>query len=159
MNVQSVRRFTLLVWLMFPLGLVAAPFSSLEEQMTREEFEASGLDRLTPQELARLNAWISRKVAGAAVPAAVEPEPAQDRRGLKRVDARPIVSRIAGAFTGWRGRTLFELENGQVWQQVGGGVFRVKLDSPEVIIEPAMFDSWRLKVKGYNASVKVRRIR
>jgi len=38
-------------------------------------------------------------------------------------------------------------------------VFRVKLDSPEVIIEPAMFDSWRLKVKGYNASVKVRRIR
>ncbi len=161
-SVQTVKRLTLAACLLLPWAGQAAPFSSLEEQMTQAEFEAAGLNRLSPEELARLNAWIAARMPEGRLPAeAVTTVPGtEDRRGFKEpVDDRPIVSTIPGQFTGWRGNTRFELANGQVWEQVGGGVFKVKLDNPEVTIEPAMFGSWRLKVKGYNATTKVRRIR
>ncbi len=161
-DVQTVKRLTLAVCVCLPFVVHAAPFTSLEEQMTQAEFEAAGLNRLTPVELARLNAWIAEKMpegrlSAEAVTTVAEPV---DRRGLKESgDEDPIVSTLPGLFTGWRGKTRFELANGQVWEQVGGGVFKVKVQDPEVVIEPAMFGSWRLKIKGYNASTKVRRIR
>ncbi len=160
--VQTVKWLTLGVGLSLLSATWAAPFTSLEEQMTRAEFEAAGLHRLTPVELARLNAWIAQKMPEGRLPAEAVTTVAEpvDRRGLKEVPAdEPIVSTIPGLFTGWRGKTRFELANGQVWEQVGGGVFKVKVQDPEVVIEPAMFGSWRLKIKGYNASTKVKRIR
>ena len=38
--------------------LAAEGFSSLEEQMTGKEFTAAGLDKLSAEELAVLNAWV-----------------------------------------------------------------------------------------------------
>ena len=71
-----------------------------------------------------------------------------------------MVSRIAGPFTGWDGKTKFVLENGQVWQQVEAGSLRgVSIDSPAVEIEPAFLGSWLLRVEGYNQRLRVRRIK
>jgi len=69
-----------------------------------------------------------------------------------------ITSRIIGEFSGWNGRTVFELENGQVWQQSSNGLLIVKLTNPRVTIKKATF-SYKLSVEGYNASVSVRRVK
>ena len=42
----------------------------IERQMTPEEFKAAGLDKLTPEELARLNAWLGRTISSEADKAA-----------------------------------------------------------------------------------------
>jgi hypothetical protein len=69
-----------------------------------------------------------------------------------------IESRIVGKFEGWRGGTLFRLENGQVWQQSGQGRFIYRADSPVVTIRRAALGSYRLRVAGLNRSITVRRI-
>lgn len=92
-----------------------------------------------------------------AVPAAPD-----DDFGLESVrtkDTREISSRLDGEFTGWSGRTLFKLENGQVWRQSEPGRFRTQLDRPLITIERGAFNSYRLKVAGMNRSVRVKRIR
>ena len=73
-------------------------------------------------------------------------------------EADQITSRIIGEFKGWNGETVFELENGQVWQQSGNGLLIVRLTNPKVTIKKARF-AYKLSVEGYNASVSVRKIK
>lgn len=144
-------------------GTVSAQeFSSLEERMSHAEFKAAGLDKLTPEELAQLNAWLSQEVGEVARSAT--PPPAVDRRGFEGSGNNydDIETRIAGEFTGWDGRDgRFVLTNGQVWQSVdpGSQLRGVKLDSPLVKIEAGAFGAWFLSVEGYNTRVKVKRVK
>ena len=147
----------------------AEGFSSLEEQMSGKEFMATGLNKLSPQELDALNAWIRARslatldapVAGAAAVAATTP--AEDQRGLKtqksEEDRTPITSRIDGRFSGWDGQTVFKLENGMIWEQADKDKFYIKeIENPVVTIEPGMFGTWRLSVEGFNSDCRVERI-
>lgn len=128
--------------------------------MSEAEFKAAGLDRLTPEELAALNAWLQHRTAGGA-PAATYVPPSEDRTGFRDpVDSDGVVSRIAGEFAGWDGNTQFTLENGQIWEQAESASMRgVQVDSPAVTIRPAFMGSWLLKVEGFNQTVRVRRIK
>ncbi len=136
----------------------AQQFSSLEERMSAAEFKAAGLDKLSPEELARLNAWLSREVDETAREVAASVP--SDQRGFR--EAGDIATRIVGKFTGWNGRDgRFTLSNGQVWQSIDpnarfGGV---ELDNPEVVVEQGAFGSWYLSVVGYNSRVQVKRIK
>lgn len=154
---------TSLVLLALATGAASAQeFSTLEERMSAKEFKAAGLDKLTPEELAQLNAWLSQEVgevAGSAAPAA-----AVDRRGFENTggDFSDIETRIAGEFTGWDGREgRFVLTNGQVWQSVdpSSRLRGIKLDSPLVKIEAGTFGAWFLTVEGYNTRVRVKRVK
>jgi len=151
-------------------GTVAAQtsFSSLEERMTAREFRDAGLDKLSDEELAALNRWIRQRslaegevmVPSTAVSATAQA--GEDRRGFNdRGGDEPIRSRIVGAFEGWDGDTVFELENGMVWQQNEVGTFRPRrMEDPAVEIRQGFLGSvWYLKVDGYNTQVKVRRLR
>ena len=66
----------------------AAAQEALQDKMTPAEFKAAGLDKLTPAELASLNAWLQGKVSEesrkAATKAAAEArkEVAQSTRGF-----------------------------------------------------------------------------
>ena len=73
-------------------------------------------------------------------------------------EAGQITSRIIGEFKGWNGETVFELENGQVWQQSSNGLLIVRLTNPKVTIKKARF-AYKLSVEGYNSSVSVRKIK
>jgi hypothetical protein len=144
----------------------AQTFSSLEERMSAAEFSAAGLDKLSPAELARLNAWLEANLPrGGASAVSAAPAPAEDRRGLRdRYDSKDaIISRIDGDFTGWDGggprKTRFILQNGQIWEQIDTSVFVLRATDPVVTIEPAMFDSWVLRVEGHNQAVRVKRVR
>lgn len=139
---------------------MAQEFSSLEERMSEAEFKAAGLDKLTPEELANLNTWLSGKVQ----PAATAAVPVDDRRGFRSSgndDGPAVVSRIAGEFRGWRQKgDRFVLENGQVWEITDFTTkMVVRLQDPIVRIEPGVFSAWWLSVEGYNAKVKVKRVK
>lgn len=154
---------TTLVLLALAAGSATAQeFSSLEERMSAKEFKAAGLDKLTPEELAQLNAWLSQEVGEVARSAA--PAAPVDRRGFESSGNHydDIETRIAGEFKGWDGRDgRFVLTNGQVWQSVdpGSRLRGINLDSPLVKIEAGAFGSWYLSVEGYNTRVQVKRVK
>lgn len=153
------------------LSLAASParaqeFSSLEERMSAAEFRAAGLDKLTPEELAKLNEWLRGKQALAPAGSAYTPaQPVEDRRGFYpdavSDDGSPIYSSIVGPFTGWSKRgDKFTLANGQVWEAIDSTTrLKVKLENPSVTLTPGMINGWFLQVDGYNTKVRVKRVR
>jgi len=165
------RLLTAILTIALPLSLLAAEgFSSLEEQMNGKEYTAAGLNKLTPEELDKLNAWIRAHSLGtldqpkAGAYAAASGGDNQDERGfenqkISEMDRSPITSRIKGGFTGWDGHAVFELENGMIWEQADKDKFYIReVQNPEVTIEPHAFHTWRIAVEGYASECRVRRI-
>lgn len=69
-----------------------------------------------------------------------------------------IESGIEDEFTGWDDETKFELQNGQIWQQVSYAYTYHYAYRPSVVIySPG--NGYRLKVEGMNDIIEVRRIR
>jgi hypothetical protein len=169
------RILIVIVVMLFAFPLVASEgFSTLEEQMTGKEFTGAGLDKLTPDELAALNAWIrKRSLATIDVPASATAAAATtssatestdgDQRGFRsekdEEDRSPITSRIVGTFSGWDGQTVFKLENGMIWEQADKDKFYIReVENPVAVIEPGIFGTWRLHIEGYNSKCRVERI-
>jgi len=162
-------------------SLEAAEPGVLERLLTPDEFLRAGLNKLSPEELAFLDARLARAgvstpqagprppAADAALPPPLpqlpqgeaafgnEPELHAQAERMQRVPTS-IRSRIPGAFTGWEGKTDFHLENGQVWRQVDGSRFSVSLVDPTVVIEKGLLGAFYLRVEGYGSSVKVKRV-
>lgn len=158
---RRLLNVSLLLLALFGSHAMAQEFSTLEERMSEAEFKAAGLDKLSPEELANLNTWLSGRVqTGGAVAA----EPVEDRRGFRSSpdeDDGEIVSSIAGEFRGWRQKgDRFVLTNGQVWEVTDSTQkFVVKMFDPVVRIKPGSFSAWFLTVDGHNSSVKVKRVK
>ena len=135
----------------------AAEFSSLEERMSQAQFHAAGLDKLSPQELKTLNDWLrgheTVTVTQQQVTATGQPVfyPTESTREI-------IESRIDGSFSGWRGHTVFHLENGQEWTQAESGSFtNGTYDHPKVRVKPMLLGSWLLSIEACGCSVRVQR--
>jgi hypothetical protein len=164
------KLLTVILSLILPLSVIAAEgFSSLEEQMSGKEFTATGLGKLTPEELEALNNWIRRhsvatldQPKGGSYTADADTE--EDQRGFKnkndsKEDRSAITSRVKGSFRGWDGNTVFALENGMIWEQADKEKFYVKeVQNPEITITPGMFGTWRLSMVGHNSACRVERI-
>jgi hypothetical protein len=117
-----------------------------------------GLNRLTDAERADLDAAIQAYMNGTLTEVRRE----EKVRKLGKVPPAPdpelrLQSRIAGPFLGWSGKTVFRLENGQVWQQVGTDKYYHPFpDGVEVTIFPGSFGTFRLSLPT-GATVIVRR--
>ncbi len=142
-----------------PFALAAPPAMSaqkLQEKMSTEEFRSAGLHRLSPEELGYLNQWL--------FPAAPEKTASFGQEQLPSAVPAPVTSnpeiatRIAGKFTGWDGRTVFRLENGQVWQQRQAGTYSYRAESPEVTIRRGNF-GYYLKVVTTRRQIPVKRLK
>ena len=74
---------------------------------------------------------------------------------------RPVIEQhIVGVFSGWRGHTVFTLDNGQQWQQAESGVLDTgKISNPAVKIKPMLLGSWLMYVDGCGCNVRVQRIK
>ncbi|HEV8619080.1 MAG TPA: hypothetical protein VGQ70_06245, partial [Candidatus Udaeobacter sp.] len=117
----------------------------------------AGLQKLTPDERARLDEFIRRFVASSNQVAA---EKAVDRAVKERKVTPPeiIQSRIIGPFTGFTGSTVFTLENGQRWRQAQpDSRYFPKVESPPVIIVKDRI-GYRMYVAG-GGDVRVSRLR
>ena len=146
----------------------SAPLTSnVEQQMSADEFKAAGLDKLSAQELASLNAWLQRKV-GQETAKAVEVAKEEGRKEVKEKNRgffdfgsqEPIQSNIVGEFKGFANGKQYTLANGQVWEQIEpASLAGVRKTDPEVSIKPGMFNNWFMQIKGYNTAAKVRRVK
>jgi hypothetical protein len=135
----------------------------IEQQMSYEQFKAAGLDKLTPEQLANLNAWLEGRVqveTAKAVEVAKQ-ESQDDRRGLFSSESRePVTGQLDGSFSGFGKGRQFTLDNGQVWKQIDDAALSAKLTSPQVRITPSiMGGAWYLSVEGYNTRAKVQRVK
>jgi hypothetical protein len=136
----------------------AKEFPGVQKSMSPKAFEDAGLNKLTPEELDRLNDFIRRYVGSAnqeAANAAVENAVKENK-----VSSQPqvIESRIVGPFHGYNGRSRFALENGQVWaqsQQVSRSY--APIDSPPVIIVKGKW-GWRMYILG-GGDIRVSRMK
>lgn len=138
-----------LAWLLLAVAVttVRAADPGLWGQLTPEERRAAGLDQLTPEQQAALDALAGRyaregarqvreqvkQEARAEAVAQVTPAVREEvRRELKAeqkaqeesriglpAEAKDavIASRVVGRFSGWSGAEVFRLENGQTWVQ------------------------------------------
>ena len=143
-----------------PLIVLAQQFSSLEERMSPADFKAAGLDKLSPEELARLNAFVRTEMEQRVSEARGKQDPKRVGFHDSGANRDVIVSTITGRFTGWDGGTTFHLANGQVWHQINSDsrLAGIRLQDPVVTIKPGLFGSWELTVKGYSAVAKVERV-
>ena len=163
-TISKLLILTCLLW--SPTVSAQQSFSSLEERMTGQEFTNAGLDRLTASELEVINNWIRTHSLGQNQQGHAgcgEFQSSGDHGNtsdnIKYENEETIITRIKGEFRGWDGATVFELENGMIWVQKESGSFYISaIESPEVTIEPGIFNSWKLSVVGYNNKVKVERI-
>ena len=136
----------------------------IEQDMSAEEFKAAGLDKLTPDELARLNTWLGRRIETATAQAETltKDRIEQENRGfLPFGSAEPIVAKLQGDFRGFQRGREYTLDNGQVWRQVDEATLvGARLTNPGVRITPSKIGRvWYLAVDGFNTRAKVERVR
>jgi len=75
------------------------------------------------------------------------------------LDVKRIESRYVGSFEGWSGDTIFELENGQVWQQSQSGRLVYRAQDPKIVIKRGMLGGYYLSVDDVNRRVRVKRLK
>ncbi|MDA0927177.1 MAG: hypothetical protein O2861_03750 [Proteobacteria bacterium] len=174
MTKSSLFACFLLSPIFFGSSLLAQDIPDIEELMTAEELRATGVDGLSNAEKRALNAWLQRFRDGeisAAIEEAVAEAPVSTDTGARVIRTEPedvypppresqeILSRIAGEFNGWEGRTRFTLENGQVWEQRRSSRWKVSLQSPEVRLYQNFLGAWEMEVVAEDRAIGVRRIR
>lgn len=135
----------------------------IERQMSAEEFKAAGLDKLSPAELARLNAWLNRTVVQESTKAREEgrQEVVKKHRGFFDFgDGEVIESRLVGEFRGFASRREYTLENGETWQQTDATtLYGVRGNNLPVTIRPGVLGAWWMRVEGSGVQAKVKRIK
>lgn len=158
MPTLRLPRLLVLAAALAALPALAAP--PIQQQMTPEEFRAAGLDKLSAEELARLNAWLGRTIetetekAASAAKKRVE----DDNRGFFNFgSSEPIRSSIVGEFRGFGNGRSYTLANGQVWRQTDdASLVGVRLTDPAVTITPSLVgNAWYLSVGRYGTRAKV----
>jgi hypothetical protein len=167
---RPIRALLLATLLALPALAVAQQAPPLEQAMSSTEFKAAGLDKLSAEELARLNAWLDRRVqeqASAAVAAAVEQareegrqEVVEKNRGFFHFGSQePIEASIVGEFAGFSSGRRYTLDNGQVWEQTDAATLAgVRKNNPRVRIKPGALGAWWMRIDGYNKQAKVQRV-
>lgn len=161
MSKPAALLLSLVAFTMAGAAAAAENFSTLEERMSDAEFRAAGLDRLTAEELANLNAWLAQRNVS------TRPAPAGGSAGFKpdglfgdSGDRGRVVSRATSNQDEIGVGTTIALENGQSWRVTDGSLsLSGGLAGRTVTIEPAMLGSWLLKVEGYNRALRATRVR
>jgi hypothetical protein len=117
---------------------------TIKEMMSPEEFNAAGLNKLSADELQKLDAWLQgyRQVAEQAAE-----KKATARAARTKLDV--LVSRVDGTFNGLTGRTIIRLEDGTVWKQANAeDRYRARVtDHPAAAVVHGIF-GYKMQVEG-----------
>lgn len=119
----------------------------IQQAMTPEEFKAAGLNKLSSEELQKLNAWLQgyREVAEKTA----EKKATARAATVERAKMDMLVSRVDGTFNGLTGRTVIRLEDGTVWKQANADDrYRPKVtDHPAAVVIHGIF-GYKMQVEG-----------
>ena len=116
--------------------------AGIQQAMTPEEFRAAGLEKLTPAELEKLNAWIQGDRAKAVK---VAEKKVNERAAREKTNL--IVSRVDGIWNGIAPGMVIQLEDGSKWKLANrdehyGG----RADHPAVAVWKAGMFGWKMRV-------------
>ena len=139
------------------LSAHAQQTDGLQQRMSSSDFKAAGLDKLSPDELATLDAWLSShgKVTTRVVTETGKPVfyPSDQKRTR-------MVTHINGHFDGWSKDHEFTLANGQVWKTIDSDPKSCRpTDNVAVEIKPSLMGTWMMYVPSCYDSAHVKRVR
>lgn len=140
-----------------PALALAQQDGGLQQRMSKTEFTAAGLDKLSPQELVNLNAWLSShpKVTTRMVNSSGKQVFYADHKKRSTIDTR-----INGHFDGWSKGHTFTMANRQQWMVTDPDPHSCNpSDNTEVKIKPSILGSWLMYVPSCYENVHVKRIR
>ncbi|PLW83536.1 hypothetical protein CWI75_04060 [Kineobactrum sediminis] len=141
------------------LGATAAlaaqrSFPDIEQLMSADEFRNTGLHRLSEAEREALNRWLVTYTAEEA------PEMLRSNPEVRAAEsAIRIEATIKTPFDGWSGKTVFYLDNGQVWQQRLSGRYFHRGDNRAVVIEKNLLGFFKMTMTSSGKTVGVTRLR
>src|SRR5262249_6772811 len=150
-----MKRLLLALLLTFaaaPLAFAQNPeFPGVEKAMTPEQLAATGMNKLSPSERAKLNEFIrtytnasNKRAAEVASTTAVD-------RAVRQNKVQPpqvIESRMVHDYKGFNSRTIITLENGQKWKPASGDdVPHQTVPRPGVVILKDMF-GFKMYIEG-----------
>ena len=151
-TISPFYRFTLLSILLFfsAAAVVRAQEESgdIQKMMSPDEFKAAGLDKLSTEELQKLNDWLHGYRQEAVQAAEKTAEVKATKEGRRKFDV--IVSRVVGPFYGLKGNTIIRLEDGTAWKQATKSD-RVKgpgLDHLGVAVYNAGLFGYKMRIQG-----------
>lgn len=161
--------FSLLALALYPGHALAqrSNAADLQQQMSPEQFRAAGLDKLSPDELAALNAWLQGRVEQSisqvreqALEEGRQEVIVRHRGFLSFGSDEPIVAVLPGRFSGFAKGRQYLLDNGQVWEQTDDArLSGASGNDRQVRISPGLMGAWYLQVDGINTRAKVRRVK
>lgn len=156
----------------FCFAIAEESFPGVKVLMTPEEFSAAGLDKLGNVEREQLDAWLAnhldkRLAEARAAQLRLEERIAEEREKAARAleaevqdkEGGTISAKVVPTFKGWTGKTVFELDNGQVWRQRFAGRFQYEGDSSEVEIRKGVMGLYSLSHPESGRTVGVTRVR
>ena len=155
-------RSTFLAALLF-VAAPAAAQQAIQTQMTPEEFKATGLDKLSADELERLNAWLNRTIDSESEKAAATAKKQVEKENHGFFDfgsSEPVVGRLVGEFRGFSRGREYTLDNGRLAPDRCRHAVGARRDGPAVRITPSLVgNAWYMAIEGYNTRAKVERVK
>lgn len=153
-----VRYHIISLLLFFSFSINAAEpksgiWEGIDKMMSKDEFEGAGLDKLSTEELKNLDRWLLKLLAYESEQLVKADEKIQK---LQKV---AVTRRIAGHFSGWTGKTVFRLDNGEIWQQRLESRYAISLENPEVEIKKNLFGFYEMKIVKTGRKTGVSRIK
>ena len=133
-------------------------FDQVQETVSaevREEVREEVLEEVREADAAEREAEIERRVAIKVEAAKQEIAEAPPQSAV----GEPFEAVIKGQFSGWSGNTVFALDNGQVWKQRAGNVYRHKGGDYRVRLERNWFGGWEMTVVTSGKTVLVTRVK
>jgi hypothetical protein len=119
--------------------------------------EAGSSDDTTAQLSAKAS---EEKVIEAEVERRVAQELATRKQPVKAATSNgPFEATLVGDFTGWRGKTVFRLDNGQIWRQRSSSQYRHRGSDQRVKFDKNWMGGWEMTVVSSGKSVLVSKVR
>lgn len=141
------------------LALAGSTYVPIEQRLSAEQRQATGIDTLSPTQLQLLNQLLSEDLAKAVAAEKASATALPVERRLVGLDDGPILSRVKGSVSGWAPGTEFALDNGQRWKVLKGEMtLRKPLESPPIRVVPGVAGRWFLEVDEDLPKARVYRI-
>lgn len=161
--IQSlVRTSCLALVLVFfvPVAAHAQQHSSapLQERMSYAEFMRLGLNKLSPDQLKALNAWLQEHGdTGPSLEAAPAANGGTGSAAESASQPGELHTHIVGEFHGWESGTVFKFANGRRAEVIGDSEVMVhSIDSPGVTLRKGFLGGWLMDVDGVRETVHVK---
>ena len=144
---------------MSSLAVAVSTYVPIEQRLSAEQRQATGIDTLSPTQLQLLNQLLSEDLAKAIAAEKSSPAAPPVERVLVGLENGLIISRVKGSVSGWAPGTEFALDNGQRWKVLKGEMtLRKPLDSPSIRVVPGVAGRWFLEVDEDLPKARVYRI-